>query len=108
MKETETTKQFGLEGSAVEQTLSKRVSKCFEGQNKKIEQLQERLETSQKLLSDLGFRKDYETENKQLREELDEHAAFVYNQAILATPTGELRNKLTELNMLRLQALKGE
>ncbi len=44
-------------------------------------------------------------ENKRLREELDDHAAFVYNQAILATPTGELRNKLTEFNILRLQAL---
>lgn len=48
-----------------------------------------------------------DAENKRLREELDEHATFVYNVAILATPTGELRNKLTELNILRLQVLRG-
>ena len=44
--------------------------------------------------------------NERLRDALDENAAFVYNHAISTTPSGELRNKLTELNILRLQALK--
>ncbi len=41
-----------------------------------------------------------------LRKELGVHAKFVYNQAILTTPTGGLRDKLTEFNMLRLQTLR--
>ncbi len=39
-----------------------------------------------------------------LLEEL-EQAEFVYTQAILRTPTGNLRNKLTDLNILRLTAI---
>ncbi len=35
-----------------------------------IEQLQERLEASQKLLTDLGFRKDYESENVEYQERI--------------------------------------
>jgi len=31
---------------------------------------------------------------------------FVYSQAILATPTGDLRNKLTEMNIERLQKIQ--
>ncbi len=33
-------------------------------------------------------------------------AELVYNLAIMATPTGPRRNKLTEMNLLRLQALQ--
>jgi len=52
-----------------------------------------------------GMRKDLLAENAELKKELKENAAFVYNQAILATPTGDLRNKLTILNIQRLDLL---
>lgn len=34
-----------------------------------------------------------------------ERAEFVFNCAILSTPTGDLRNKLTDLNIERMQFL---
>ena len=42
-----------------------------------IGQLQEELEVSEKLLSDLGFRKKYNTENRRLQEELTDKDATI-------------------------------
>lgn len=45
-------------------------------------------------------------EREVLRKMLDEDAGQVYSHAIHMTPSGKLRNKLTELNMLRMKLLK--
>ncbi len=50
---------------------------------------------------------DYESLKQQRGDLLEalKRDAFLANQAILATPTGDLRNKLTEINILRLAAI---
>lgn len=47
----------------------------------------------------------FQTQSEKLREELQINAKFVYNAAIVATPTGPMRNKLTELNISRMRTL---
>lgn len=60
-------------------------------------------------LTDLSINEgDLPARIRKLEKELNKNAGFVYSQAILATPSGELRNKLTELNIRRMQLLKNE
>ena len=64
-------------------------------------------------LSTKGIEEDltFEAEAKQLQAQVERlktqirKDAFAFNQAINMTPTGDLRNKLTEMNIERLQAL---
>ena len=58
-----------------------------------IKQLQERLETSQKLLTDLGFRKDYEIENIKYQEQI---ADLCIEIGDLCIEIGEPQQKLAD------------
>ncbi len=48
-----------------------------------------------------------QAEHKELRGALED-AEVAYNTVIAVTPTGEQRNKITEMNIKRLQVLNGK
>lgn len=55
----------------------------------------------------LHYVKWLQAENKELRGALED-AEVAYNIVIAVTPTGEQRNKITEMNIKRLQVLNGK
>ena len=85
----------------ISQANAERICQCVNGWDDRSRQIAELAESVEKLREDvLRVESSRDTLLKACKR--DEELA---NAAILATPTGEYRNKLTEINILRLEAI---